>query len=246
MKQHLSKLILLCVLMTSNLSLNYSQTFNSQKKLSASDSVIVKTYRNKILPKAVNSKNDVLYNSIDNTLMLQYPDEKSKTFKYYLKSHNGIVYKAETGSGFNIIPKNSGRAFISIFVINKNNDTILIGKKEFAVLNIPLPCLKVKNIIIKDQSTVDRRVFFTGDSVKVLFSEDIPSSDTWCIIERFNIGYAYGGVYVSIDNESPILTSKTLDFMKKLKPAQELVIKVTSISPTGIIRHLPIVRFKII
>lgn len=242
MKRHLAKLILLCVLMTGNLSLNYCQTFNSQK-LSASDSALVKTYRNKILPKAVNSKKDVLYNGIDNALMLQYPDESSKSFRYYLKSHNGIVYKAESGYGFNIIPKNSGRAFISIFVI-KNNDTILVGKKEFAVLNIPLPCLKVKDIVIKDQATVDRRVFFTGDSIKVLFSEDIPSSDTWCIIERFNIGYAYGGVYVSIDNETPILTNKTLDFLKKLKPAQEVVIKVTSITPTGIIRHLPIVRFR--
>lgn|ERR1035437_4622937 len=244
MKQHLTKLILLCVLMAGNLSLNYCQTFNSSKKLSASDSLLVKTYRNKILPKAINSKKDVLYNGIDNTLMLQYPDETSKSFRYYLKSHNGIVYKAETGSGFNVIPRNSGRAFISIFVINKTNDTILVGKKEFAVLNIPLPCLKVKDVIIKDQATVDRRVFFTGDSIKVLFSEDIPSSDTWCIIERFNIGYAYGGVYVSIDNETPILTSKTLDFLKKLKPAQEVVIKVTSITPTGIIRHLPIVRFR--
>lgn len=246
MRQHLSKLILLCLLLLGNLSLNYCQSFNSQKKLSASDSMIVKTYRNKILPKAVNSKKDVLYNGIDNTLILQYPDEPSKSFKYFLRSHNGIVYRNESGPGFNVIPRNSGRAFISIFVINKNNDTILVGKKEFAVLNIPLPCLKVRDMIIKDQSSIDRRVFFAGDSVKVLFSEDIPSSDTWCIIERFNIGYAYGGVYVSIDNETPLLTNKTLDFLKKLKPAQELVIKVTSITPTGIIRHLPIVRFKII
>jgi ABC-type phosphate transport system auxiliary subunit len=70
-------------------------------------------------------------------------------------------------------------------------------------------------------------------------------SDAWCTIERFNVGYAYGGVYVSVDNETPLLTSKTLDFIKKLKPTQEIVIKVTSMTHTGIIRHLPIVRFKI-
>jgi hypothetical protein len=232
--------------MVSNLSLNYCQSFNSQKKLSASDSLLVKTYRNKILPKAINSIKDVLYNGIDNTLVLQYPDETSKSFRYHLKSHNGLAYKSENGPGFNVIPRNSGRAFISVFIINKNNDTVLVGKKEFAVINIPLPCLKIKNVVIKDQSSVDRRVFFAGDSIKVLFSEDIPSSDTWCIIERFNIGYAYGGVYVSIDNETPLLTNKTREFLKKLKPSQELVIKVTSITPTGIIRHLPIVRFKII
>jgi len=245
MKLATPKLILLCFLIVSNLSLNFCQTFNTTKKLSATDSIIVKSYRNKILPKAINSKKDVLYNGIDNTLVLQYPDEHSKSFKYFLKTHNGIIYKADAGPGYNTIPKNSGRAFVSVFFINKNNDTLLIGKKEFAVLNIPLPSLKVKDIIINDQSSVDRKIFFTNDSIKVLFSEDIPASENWCVIERFNIGYAYGGVYVSIDNETPLLNKKTLDFLRKLRPSQELVIKVTSITPTGIIRHLPIVRFRV-
>jgi hypothetical protein len=175
--------------------------------------------------------------------MLQFPDEASKSFKYLLKTHNGTLYKADMG--YNIIPRNSGRAFISIYVITKDIDTILVGKKEFTVLNIPLPSLKMKDIIISEQSNVDRRIFFTGDSLKILFTEDIPSSDVWCTIERFNIGYTYGGVYVSIDNETPLLTGKTLDFIKKLRPAQELVIKVTSMNPTGIIKHQPIVRFRI-
>jgi len=231
--------------MFSNLSNNNGQSYTYGKKLSAYDSLLIKTYRNKILPKAVNSKKDFLYNGIDNTLILQFPDEASKSFKYLIKTHNGIIDKGDVASRYNIIPRNSGRAFISIYVITKKVDTILVGKKEFTVLSIPQPSLKIKDVVISEQSSIDRRIFFTGDSLKVLFSEDIPTSDTWCIIERFNVGCVYGGVYVSVDNETPLLTGKTLDFIKKLKPAQELVIKVTSITPTGIIRHLPIVRFRI-
>ena len=227
--------LLIVILFISNTT--YSQ------KLSEADSLLRRKYYHRILPKAINSKIDILYSGIDNLIEIQFPDEASKRFKCLLKTNNGIIF--ESDNSYNTIPKNAGRSFISTYIITDKKDTILFGKKEFEVQNVPIPCLKVGSEIIKDQSIIDKKTFLNGDSLKVFFTDDIRSSENWCTIEFFNIGYTYGGKFISVDNKGALLTKNAFDFMSKLKSNASMVIKVSSINCSMIFKHLPLVRFKI-
>ena len=212
------------------------------QKISEADSLLRQKYYHRVFPKAINSINNFLYDGIDNAMVMEYPDEASKKLHYLVKTHNGIIF--ETDSGYITIPKNTGRAFISVFMLT-DHDTILLGKKEFTVLNVPIPTLKIGKSIVKDLAAIDRQDFFRGDSLKVYFTDDLEYSDNWCKVEYFNIGYVFGGKYFSVDNKGPMLSGKTLDFIAKLKFNQEIVIKVMSVDCSHIFKHLPLVRFKI-
>jgi hypothetical protein len=211
------------------------------QKLSETDSLLRKKYYQKIYPKAINSRSDVLYDGIDNVIEIQYPDEVSKGFKYVFKTHNGILF--EQDNSYITIPRNAGRAFISTYYVSERKDTILFGKKEFEVRNVPIPTLKIGNEIIKELSIVDRAAFIKNDSLKVYFTADIISSESWCSVEYFSIGYTYGGRYISIDNKGAILSKRTKDFIRRLQPNQNMVIKVSEVNCNKIIKNLPLVKF---
>jgi hypothetical protein len=213
-----------------------------KQKLSEEDSLLQRKYYQRIFPKAINSKTNFLYYGIDNELTLQYPDEDAKKLKLLLKTHNGKIFEADSGS-YLTIPRNAGRAFISVFMLT-SRDTISLGKKEFTVLPLPIPSLKIGNVVLKDETVVERSAFFKKDTLKVYFTDDIEKSDCWCKVEHFNVGYTYGGRYISVDNNGAILSKESLDLISKLKN-QEVVIKVTNINCSQIYKSLPLVRFKI-
>lgn len=206
------------------------------------DEMIQQTYYNRVLPLSITSKSDVLYSGIDNYVKLRFPDPVSKNLKYLLRTHNGFIVEYED-SAYLTVPKFTGRSFITVFMITGSYDTLLLGRKEFKVISIPIPIVKIGPVIIREQSNIDRNVFFKGDSLKVYFTDDIPMSDQWCKINYFNIGYQIGSNYMSINNDGALLSKNTLDFLKKLKSGQEIIIKVNSISSDIIIKNLPLVRF---
>jgi hypothetical protein len=212
--------------------------------MSGNDSLVLRSYWNKISIRATGSKGDYLYNGIDNDLSIVCPDSISSHFKLFLSANNGKIIKSD--NGYSTIPKNAGRSFVTTYYINDTNDTIVIGKKQFIVLALPYPSLIIGKNMITEKATIDRSVFFTSDSLKLFYTSDYPESDYWFKIEHFIIGYSYGGNYISAENEGPKLTPKTLDFIKRLAPGQEIVIKVNSISPLRITSYLPLVRFKIL
>lgn len=212
------------------------------QKLNEADSLLRRKYYQRIFPKAINSKSDILYEGIDNLLDIQFPDETSRTFRYLLKTHNGMIFKAD--NMYITIPRNAGRAFISTYVITET-DTVLFGKKEFAVQRVPLPSLKIGNTVIRDQSVIDKNIFLKSDSLKVFFTDDIENSENWCHVEYFIIGYSFGGKYISFDNKGDLLTATTKEFIMNLKPNEDVVIKVSNMDCSLIYKTLPLVRFKI-
>lgn len=214
------------------------------QKMSRADSIILRTYWNKISIKAIGSQGDFLYNGIDNYLKINCPDIITQNLNIFPSVNNGKIFK--TDNNYLTIPKYAGRSFVTTYYINENNDTLIIGKKQFVVLPIPYPVLCVGKTVIREKSRINRSVFFTSDSLKLFFTDDFPESDKWTKIERFMIGYTYGGIYISLDNEGPIISPKTFDFIRKLPPGQELVIKVNSITPSQVMTYLPLIRFKIL
>jgi hypothetical protein len=212
------------------------------RTIDGADSALIKTYWNRVNIKSLTSLNNNLYNGIDNYLTLVCPDQESAAFRFYLTCNNGSIYDYDEGT-FLALPQNIGKAFIAIKIITNDNDTLLIGKKTLNVLNLPLPALKIGNTVISENTVISKQVFFSNDTLKLFFSEDLPESNSWYKIEWFSIGYTYGSIYKSVDNYSPVFKAETLKVLQQACKNCELVIKVHTVSPSGILKNLPLVRF---
>jgi hypothetical protein len=214
------------------------------KNTNGNDSLLIKQYWNRINITSITSKGNNLYNGIDNYIQLVFPDKASSTFHYYISTNNGNIYEYDETS-YLTIPKSSGRSFFSIYIITENNDTLMIAKKQLNVLNLPLPSLKIGNTVISEQTLIKKEILLGGDTLKVFFTEDIPESVNWYKIERFSVGYIYGTIYVSADNNGPIISDEAKNLLNKIRPGIEINIKINSVSPSGLLKNLPLVKFKV-
>ena len=199
--------------------------------------------RDKINPRSTTSVSDLLYSGIDNNLVIQYPDEKTKQFKICFSTQNGKVF--ETDDGVITIPRSTGKSYFITRLVTPKNDTLFIGRKEFTVVNVPLPTLKIGKFFIREQSYVDRRVFMGNDSLKLFFTDDIPESSNWYQIKFFTIEYSNGGIFNTIDNDGCSITESAKEIIKRLQPGKEMVIKVITITPTQLTKYLPMIRFRL-
>jgi hypothetical protein len=204
---------------------------------------LVSLYHGKITPHSLLSLSDLLYCGIDNNLTISYPDKEASSYKVFLKTQNGKVLV--TDDGFITIPRSTGKSFFVLYLITPRHDTLQIGRKEFTVVNVPLPCLKIGKVVIKDQIYVDRQIFMGSDSLKLFFTDDIPESNDWFQIKYFTIDYSNGGVYNTIDNNGPVFTDKAKQIISHVQPFKELYIKVITIAPTMITKYMPSISFRV-
>jgi hypothetical protein len=233
-KNLMSSLILLLISITS---------FGST--MDGNDSTLVKKYWNSILPVAINSKSGVLYRGINNNVELKFSGNNALPYKFILTTNNGSI--TTENNKYITYPKYVGFAYFSVYLINHNNDTLLIGKKRFNVVSIPEPCLKIGSTIIHDRSIVNRKTFLSNDSLKLFFTDDLPESNRWYTIDYFNAGYTYGGTFFFEDNPGPIVKTNSVQMFEKQLSGQEMIIKVVSVTPTPIhFKTLPIIRFKLL
>jgi hypothetical protein len=215
------------------------------QKLDSSDSTLIKKYWDKIQISSVTSKSGNLYVNINNYLELMFPANEIVPFEVVLKTNNGSIQIHN--NRFVTIPDFIGNSYIKIYIINKNNDTLLIGRKKFTVLGIPDPCLILGRTVIYEQSVISRKLLMGRDTLKLYFTDDLPESSQWYHIDYFNSGYTYGGAYIYEDNKGPVFSKKSLEVIKNQLPGQELVIKVVAVSPNAKhFRIMPIVRFKML
>lgn len=214
------------------------------QKMTSNDSSLVRNYWNKITVEATESKNNYLYAGIDNTLKITFPDENSKKLQLYWGVNNGQIFR--TGDLYLTIPRKAGWSFVTTYCITENNDTLVLGKKQFIVKNIPAPTLLIGNTHLCENCTVDRKAFYTGDTLKIFFTDDYAESNQWVSITNFSVGYSYGGMYLSVNNEGSVLLPHTVNFIQKLKPGQQTVIKVIATTPTRMLRQMPLTRFSVL
>lgn len=212
------------------------------QRIDYNDSLLIRKYRNKIYPQSVTSLSNTLYAGMDNDLVMVYPDEKSKTYNYIITTNNGSLYKTE--EGYLNIPRNAGRAFFSIYLINEDQDTLLVGKKQFVVRNLPLASIKVGNVLIREGAKVNKALFMNGDSVKLFFTDDLPESAEWYVVKSFTVGYPYGRKFISADNNGPVIGEDIKNLISKVIDERDISIRVNIVAPSGILRFLPITKFK--
>ncbi|HEY4787694.1 MAG TPA: hypothetical protein VIH57_16670 [Bacteroidales bacterium] len=208
--------------------------------------MLIKKYWDKIQLVSITSRSGDLYAGINNSLEVMFPEGETLPYKVHLTTNNGSI-KPLNSDRFVTDPKFVGNSYVRIFLVVSNNDSVLVGRKKFTVSSIPSPCLKIGQTIIQENSTVNRKIFFGNDSLKLYFTNDLPESDDWYKIDFFNSGFTYGGAYFYEDNKGPILSKNAIDVIQKQLPGREMVIKVISVTPKAQhFRIMPIIRFKII
>jgi hypothetical protein len=211
------------------------------KQLSTSDSILLRAYGNKILPKAELSQNDIIYLGIENLITIDCPVEAAQKMKLFVCTQNGAIEKKD--ENYWMIPKKTGKTAISVHWITSDNDTILLRKKYFDVQRLPDPILKIGNTIINNEGRIGKGCFTPGDSLKLYYTNDLAINEKIGTVKYFTIGYSYGGVYMSNDNDGAVISNPNVQFIKKIAPGKEVIIRVMSASQPKCITQLPMIRF---
>lgn len=213
--------------------------------LDHSDSILISKYWDKIRIVSITSKSGDLYTNYNNYLEIRMPENVFAPSSTILKTNNGTIEKDD--KNLITVPKFAGNSYFSIYMINEDNDTVLVGRQRLTVNRLPEPCLKIGQTVINDQSKVNRNIFFSGDSLKLFFTDDLPESSQWYHIDYFNSGFTYGGAYFYEENKGAMFSKKSLDLIKRHMPGQDFIIKVMAVSPKSFqSRFLPIIRFKML
>ena len=189
--------------------------------------------------RAINSCDNFLYVGVDNYLYV-HPDVKQKNV--FFKTDNGIIFDDE--GMFCAIPAEFGIVNLDLFQVS-GNDTVLLLSKKFPAFEVPPPTLMIGGFKVTELERLSWNILMNCDSLGIFISDDIIGVQDWIYIEKFTFGYDYGSYYVSHSNRGNKFTEEIKEDIKKLKPGQEISIRVWLGSKGNIIREIPIFRINI-
>jgi hypothetical protein len=199
----------------------------------------------KLLPEEsfhiINSQSGILYTGIDNpfiinSLVIEGIDS------LLIGTNNGIVFFDSIH--YVSIPKKSGKVRLMVYRL-KERDTVYIGFRNFTVNNVPEPKLMFDNIVISNNSSISKNMIMNTDSIGIFYSTDILGSEEWTYIDRFVLGYSYGGYYISHVNEGSKINLETKRIINTIGPDKQITFKIIAVSTGKVTRALPIYRLHI-
>ena len=189
----------------------------------------------------VNSKSKTLYVGIDNYVELTIADDENFD-NYFLYTNNG---KAFTDSlQFDIIPNRSGLSRLVLMNI-EDKDTTIVGQRFYHTRTIPDPKLQIDTFKYDEESNIMKDQLLAADSLSIFISSDIIGSENWFKINRFTIGFIYGGLYKSITNEGNKLTYETKLVINRLGPDKEVIFEIFAEGEGKLIVELPVYRLRL-
>ncbi len=188
------------------------------------------------------SRNRIVYRGIDNFIRVDRSLKTNfDTVIYYC--NNGIVL-TEDANVLLLIPSRLGNVRLALYGI-KGTDTITVGYTIFDVQAVPEPHLTINDKPIPMNCSIPKQVLLGCDSLGVIYSKDIIGSEKWLKIIRFDLGYNYGGYYVSHDNNSNKLSKDIKRVINQIIPGHEIGILAIVESESGIIKKLPVYRISV-
>lgn len=209
-------------------------TLNISLSIYAQDSVNVTVDKRFI--DVVNSKQNILYQGIDNPLKINTENNEN----LIIKTNNGIVYK--DNGVFVAIPSKIHETELKIFETNENQDTILIYRAFLQTIRFPMPLLKLGDKVFDEMKEIDRNFLIQCDTIGIFFTDDIIGIENWYKITSYSFGYIYGNHYISFDINGNILDINTKKRLLSLSSGTEIIIRVTIISNSNISIKRPIFR----
>lgn len=189
----------------------------------------------------VHSKSKTLYVGIDNPVKLNLGEDE-KTEDYILFTNNGQIFFDSIQ--FIVIPARSGLSRLVLMKLNEN-DTIIVGQRFYSARTIPEPRLQIDTLKFDINSEIPKRLLLAADSISIFISSDIEGSENWFKINRFTIGYIYGGLYKNHYNHGNKFSYETKLVINKLGPGKELIFKVFAEGEGNLIVELPVYRLQL-
>ncbi len=199
----------------------------------------------KLLPeesfRIVNSRSGIFYTGIDNPFIIDSTIIYN-TNNLFISTNNGIVF---FDSVYYIsIPKKSGKVRMMVYKLEQG-DTVYIGFRNFTVHNVPEPKLMFNNMVVSNNSSIPKSLIMSTDSLGIFYSSDISGSEEWTYIDRFILGYSYGGYYISHINEGNKINLETKRIINTIGPDKQITFKIIAVNTGKVIRVLPIYRLRI-
>ncbi|MFO7656135.1 MAG: GldM family protein [Bacteroidales bacterium] len=189
----------------------------------------------------LNSRSGTLYAGIDNPISLNLCKPENIN-EYILFSNNGTAFIDSLW--FTVIPARTGLSRIVLMKI-EDNDTIIIGQRFYSVKSIPEPKLQIDTIRFESLSFFSRSALLAADSISIFISSDIINSDNWFKVNRFTIGYIYGGLYKQHLNQGNRISLETKMMINNLSPGKEVIFNIFAEGEGKLIVELPVYRLKL-
>lgn len=178
-----------------------------------------------------------LYAGIENPIAYQIPDEY-KYDRIVLITNNGYIFTDSLT--MYTIPSRPGKSRIHVYGLN-GHDTTELGYMYFTVKRVPNPYLTINNLPLENPTSMYKLDLIYADSIGIAFSPDIIGSENWVRIEKFELGYNYGGFYLSHINPSNKITIKTKQIISRIAPDRDITIRPT-LNSNKILKEMPIYR----
>lgn len=189
----------------------------------------------------LNSKSSTLYVGIDNPVSITM--HKNERFEdFVMEVTNGIVFA--DSQQFITIPVRSGLSRIVLYHI-EDDDTMMRGHKFFQVKNVPDPLLRIDTICYGENSKIYKLRLLLSDSLSIFFSSDILNSETWLRVEKYSIGYIFGGFYRSYSFEGNKLTNRAKYIINSISPGKKVVFNITASGEGKVTKELPVYRLEL-
>ncbi len=191
--------------------------------------------------KIVSSRSRLLYVGIDNYIDLNLAANEDFN-DYFLYTNNGIALTDSLQ--FDVIPNRSGLSRLVLMKI-EGKDTTIVGQRFYHTKTIPDPKLQIDTAKYDEDSKIWKDQLLSADSLSIFISSDILGSENWFKIDRFTIGFIYGGLYKSINNEGNKLAYNTKLVINSLGPGKEVIFEIFAEGEGRLIVELPVYRLEL-
>ena len=187
------------------------------------------------------SVSGVFYAGIDNYLTLHYP------FKYgfdsiSLSCNNGSI--RHDSANYTIIPEWAGSVRITLHA-HKGSTCENFGYVTKKVNTVPRPKLMINSIPLENYCELSKDELMEVDSLAIFFSDDIVGSVHWMRVSGYELGYNYGGYFISHESSSNKFGNETRQIIQRISPNKVLTIKTTIESEGKVQQQLPLYRIMV-
>jgi hypothetical protein len=189
---------------------------------------------------SLTSISNKLYLGIDNYIFIDSSRYSDSNFLYTID--NGHLLK----DSFLLIaiPHRLPVAQITCFRMS-DSDTLVHKTFRLPVHYAPQPIVMVGNEKINNNAAINKNLLLQNKGLDIYISNDIVGAEKWFSVNRFSIGYVFGGVYKTFDSDGAYFSNEMKHLISKMPPGSPFRMKVYLESNGLIQKELPIYNLTI-
>ena len=188
------------------------------------------------------SKSGYLYVGIDNPILIMVENPEPCSDHVFVKSNNGKVYVLN--DTINLMPLRSGKTRLQLYAVC-NGDTSNLGYTYITTKNVPDALITLNDSAITTPVRMSKIDLLNADTIGIFVSHDILHANIWFQIVSFELGYYFGGYYVSHSIRGNVFDHKSKEIIRSLAPDKILSLRVKVTSEGEVTKQLPVYRIHV-